>query len=166
MSAAALNDANKRTSISQLLNPLANNQQVDSTTLPPQSEETVLSEALRASQSGPSRNDVNGHQEDSSPGSSFQLRSASWELSQNGKRPEGPDPSRPYHFTPYPDGHVPDPRTTRPREGSMNAGGSNGAWPAPHEVSNMPYGTPVLAPSYSDERTGELLDIACCYSGL
>jgi hypothetical protein len=24
-------------------------------------------------------------------------------------------------------------------------------------VSNMPYGTPVLAPMYSDERTGEFI---------
>jgi len=145
---AALNDVHKRTSISQLLNPLANTSHEVSPSSP--SREPGVPPA-------PPQNGQNGHQEGSTPGSSFQLRSASWELSQGPKRTDGPDPSRPFHFSPFPEGYAPDARVARPRDDAGNLGGPSGAWPAPHEVSNMPYGTPVLAPMYSDERTGEFI---------
>ena len=145
---AVLNDANKRTSISQLLNPLAINSHEESPSSPLQAP--GIPPALP-------QNDHNGLKEGSGPGSSFQLRSASWELGQGPKRTDGPDPSRPYHFSPFAEGYTSDARTTRPRDDAGNLGGPSGAWPATQDVSNMPYGTPVLAPLYSDERTGEFL---------
>lgn len=143
---APMNDSHKRTSISQLLNPLG------AVSEQPMSRTPTIPSSMP---SAPSQNGQDVQQDGSSlhsPGSSFQLRSASWE--QGGgdgqspsKRPDGPDPSRPYHYTPFTDGYGLDARTVRPSAPS-------GPWPASHEVPNMPYGTPVIAPMYSDERTG------------
>jgi len=141
---AVLNDAHKRTSISQLLNPLANSSHGDS----PSSPSRALSVPQAQLQNG-----HNNSGEESAAGSSFQLRSASWELGQGPKRPDGPDPSRPYHFTPSTEGYPPDVRSVRPRDDAGNLGPS-GPWFTPHEASNMPYGTSV-PPMYSDERTGK-----------
>jgi [histone H3]-dimethyl-L-lysine9 demethylase len=143
----ALNDIHRRTSISQLLNPLANTSHEESPSSP--SRAPGIPSALP-------QNGHHDHQDGSAPGASFQLRSASWELGQGPKRTDGPDPSRPYHYSPFSNEYTSDARAARPRDGGNISGpsGPSGAWPAPHEVSNMPYGTPVLAPMYSDERTG------------
>lgn len=153
---AALNDVHKRTSISQLLNPLANS---GSRTEPPISP-SRLPALVSAGPSSPSQDGTSQNEQlldASNPGSSFQLRSASWDpLRQTLKRPDGPEANRPYHFHSFTEGFAADPRAARPRDGTGNSNGSSGVWPAPHEMPNMGYGTPVLAPLYSDERTGEL----------
>ena len=150
----AINDSHKRTSISQLLNPLAET--------PPEAtpQSSVSLERAPPPSSPASPNAQNGKESSltPSPGSSFQLRSASWGQ-RNGLSAgtDGLDPSRPFHYTPYsksPDGDARG--TSRPRDGAGNSLGHGGAWPARHEVPNMPYGTPVIAPMYSAERTGKL----------
>jgi len=141
-----LNDAHKRTSISQLLNPLGNSPHEGSTSSPSQGVP-----------SAPPQNGHDEHPDGSTPGSSFPLRSASWELGQGPKRTDGP-----YHYSPFPEEYPPDTRTSRPKDNAVNLAGPSGAWPAPHEMPNMPYGTPVLAPMYSDERTGKYFCMHIC----
>lgn len=153
----AVNDSHKRTSISQLLNPLGNNSP-EATAQSSESLERTPRPSSAASQND--QNAQNGGESSSihSPGSSFQLRSASWEQ-RNGlsKGTDGPDPPRPFHFNPHSEGPHGDARgTSRPRDGPGSTAGHGGAWPARHEVPNMPYGTPVITPMYSAERTGKL----------
>lgn len=144
---AAFSDVHKRTSISQLLNPspLANS---------PREGSPSSSSQTQGVSSAPPQNGGNGHSDGSAPGSSFPLRSASWGLGQGPKRTDGPDPSRPYHYTPFFEGVSPDTRAGRPKDNTGNITGPSGAW---SEMPNMAYGTPVLAPVYSDERTGKSL---------
>lgn len=150
-----MNDSHKRTSISQLLNPLGTNSQVES---PPSPSRATGDTTSRSTDPPPDIQFGENEQEGSSehgPGSSFPLRSASWEQS-NGqsKRPGEVDPSRPYHYTPYSDGYNADPRGSNRPKDTPN-GSQSSAWLAPHEVANMHYGPPVIAPLYSDERTGK-----------
>lgn len=151
----AIGDSNKRTSISQLLNPLGN----DSPEATPQS--SISLERTPAPTSPNVQNAQNGGESSLIPSpssSSFQLRSASWEQrNSQSTGTDGLDSSRPFHYIPYSESPGGDARgTSRSRDGASNSPGHGGAWPARHEVPNMPYGTPVIAPMYSAERTRKL----------
>lgn len=153
---AAMNDTHKRTSISQLLNPLGAVSSMPSPPRVPTASSLVPSAPLQNGQ---------GIQQDASslhaPGSSFQLRSASWEQGGDDQSPsrrtDGPDPSRPFPYSPFSEGYGADARAIRSRDGPSNFTVPNGPWPVAHEVSNIPYGSSIITPMYSDERTGE-----CC----
>lgn len=153
---AAMNDSHKRTSISQLLNPLGAVSQQEPMSSPPR-----ISAIPSSIPSAPSQNGQD-MQQGGSPGSSFQLRSASWEQGRGGgddQSPsmptDGPEMPRSYHYTPFQEVFDADSRPSRPRDGPSNFTQANGSWPSGLEVSNMLYGPSVIAPMYSDERTGE-----------
>ncbi|KZP21752.1 hypothetical protein FIBSPDRAFT_953511 [Athelia psychrophila] len=129
---AALNDAHKRTSISQLLNPLANTtSRVELSESPSRSQTLGHNGSFPASQNDMARNERNGIPDPSNPGSSFQLRSASWESGQAvTQRPD---------FASFPSVFPAD--ALPPLSRNFNR---SGAWP---------YGTSEIPPMYSGERS-------------
>ena len=150
-------DSPKRTSISQLLNPLGGS----SSEATVQSSISLERSPGSSSSASPNVQKAQNGGESSliqSPGSSFQLRSASWER-RNGLSTgtDGLDPPRPFHYIPDSESPDGDARgTSGSRDSAGNGPGHGGAWPARHEVPNMPYGTPVIASMYPAERTRKL----------
>lgn len=152
----------KRTSISQLLNPSSDSSSAYShpAHLPP------LPSSPGVPQYQHPQHPPHGpypHQQDS--GSSFHLRAASWEPVNDDpnapkRRPDvGPPTGRSYPMPPqiYADmnGDMSQ-RQPRPR---MDEHGNfvmpTGPWPPQPDVAGVPYASPIVAPMYSDERTCE-----------
>ncbi|KAH7916108.1 hypothetical protein BJ138DRAFT_996348 [Hygrophoropsis aurantiaca] len=154
-----LHDSHKRTSISQLLNPSSDSSSSYSNAvqLPSLSAPAGLSQYHN-----PQNNSQGGYGQPIEAGSSFHLRAASWDQvnedqSAVKRRLENGPPGRSYQMHPqmYSDVNAEmNSRQTRIRmeePGSFGMAGSS--WPAQPEVSNVSYGSPVMAPMYSDERT-------------
>ena len=140
------NDSHKRTSISQLLNPAIS---LQSSAYPPPP-------AIAA---GPAQTH-NEQQGVPSFQQSYGLRAASWDRQDEGtgrNQDNPPTPSRPYQQMHPPDVYGDQPaRPTRSRADDSNGFSvENAGWHPPHEIANLSYGAPVIAPMYSDERTGE-----------
>lgn len=155
-------DSHKRTSISQLLNPLAAQ---DSSAFPP-GQLPRLSNSVGPI---PDQQDVSSYHASFSPNSSFNLRAASWGRAPddpNKRRPDADAQSRPYPQHPHMNstdvmyGDHQASRVIRTRMEDTNGYGMNPPiWQQPqqHDISSMGYGPPVISPIYSDERTCEFL---------
>ncbi|KAF9224367.1 Clavaminate synthase-like protein [Gyrodon lividus] len=152
----SMHDSHKRTSISQLLNPSSDSSGY--------SHLPSLSSSPGVSQYQHPQHPPNGpYPQQPESGSSFHLRAANWEPVNDDqaapkRRPDaGPTVARSYPMPPHMyaemNGDVP-PRQQRQR---MDEHGNYpipaGAWSAQPEVSTVPYGSSVVAPMYSDERT-------------
>ncbi|KIJ70383.1 hypothetical protein HYDPIDRAFT_172215 [Hydnomerulius pinastri MD-312] len=154
-----VHDNHKRTSISQLLNPSSDSSGYSHPThLPSLASSPGVSQYQHAQH--PPHGPYTQHPES---GSSFHLRAASWEpvnddQSAPKRRPDaGPTAARSYPMPPHMyaemNGEIP-PRQPRPRmDEHGNYAMTGGAWPSQPEVSSVSYGSPVVAPMYSDERT-------------
>lgn len=151
----------KRTSISQLLNPSS-----DSSAFPHPTHLPGLSPPPGVSQyqhlphlpQGP-------YPQQPDSGSSFHLRAASWEPVNDDpnapkRRPDaGPPTGRSYQMPPQMyvemNGDISQ-RQPRPgMDGHGNFTMPTGPWPQQPDVSSVTYGSPIVAPMYSDERTCE-----------
>jgi hypothetical protein len=152
----ALPDSHRRTSISQLLNPLSN--------LPDQPPFALPQNSSLSGAVGPAQ-----LQQDQQPGqppfpgATFNLRAASWDHVQednnpNKRKPEnGTSPSRVYHSSPMNPTDGFGDHGTRATRSRVDEGGNyveNGMLYPSHEIASIPYGTTAIAPMYSDERTG------------
>jgi lysine-specific demethylase 3 len=156
-----LADSHKRTSISQLLNPLA--AQDGSAAFSP-AQLPNLPDSIGPNQVQQDQQGVPPYHPSFSNGSSFNLRAANWELPEDAtkRKPEnGATAPRHYH---QPQMNAPDvfvdqhgPRMVRPprMDDSNNYAMDGQMWPPQQDGVHMPYGTPVISPMYSDERTGE-----------
>lgn len=99
------------------------------------------------------------------PGSSFSLRAASWDhRAQEGinSRRQEADPAASCRYTPQPVNSHPGyqeqySRPVRPADEPSNYSIDVPPWPNSHEHHNIPYPHPVVAPMYTDERGGESL---------
>jgi [histone H3]-dimethyl-L-lysine9 demethylase len=153
----ALPDSHRRTSISQLLNPLSNLTDQQPFPLP---QNSSLSGAV-----GPQPDPQPG-QPPYNQGATFNLRAASWDHVQednnpNKRKPEnGTSPSRVYHPSSMNSTDGFGDHGTHPPRRVDEAGNyvDNRMWSPSHEIASMPYGTTVIAPMYSDERTGMCFD--------
>jgi lysine-specific demethylase 3 len=145
-----LNDSHRRTSISQLLNPLASSHEQSSfanPTLPP-----GISPSIGSPQDGTSTFQVTYNNN-----SSFHLRAASWEQSSNnqsGSKRKADGGQRlfcPVAFS-HQSGHFKDSgqRSVRNRVDVPPGYVEGGVWPS----QEIAYGASVLSSMYSDERTG------------
>jgi [histone H3]-dimethyl-L-lysine9 demethylase len=153
-------ESHRRTSISQLLNPLANVAEQSSFAVP---QNSSLSGAV-----GPTQlpEDQQPAQAPYNQEATFNLRAASWDHVQddnnpNKRKPEnGTAPSRVYHPSPMnPTEGFGDhgPRAARRVDEAGNYV-DTAMWSPSHEIASMPYGTTAIAPMYSDERTGMCFD--------
>ncbi|OAX39131.1 Clavaminate synthase-like protein [Rhizopogon vinicolor AM-OR11-026] len=152
-----IQDSHKRTSISQLLNP--------------SSDSSVYSHAphlpspvaVSQYQHAQHQSQANYNQPIESE-STFHLREASWEPSEDRSAPKRrvdnvPGPGRPYQLPPHPHMHAEPNGDMVHRQGRsrMDEPGNYGmppnSWPSQADMSNPPYGSSVVAPMYSDERT-------------
>jgi lysine-specific demethylase 3 len=155
-----LADSHKRTSISQLLNPLAVHDPSAAFSpdqLPNLSTPIGPNHVQRDQQGVPSFHPSFAN------GSSFNLRAANWELPQEATKQKPGNGTTARQYQPqmnssavFGDQHAP--RMIRPRmDDSNNFAIAGQVWPPQQDIANMPYGAPVISPMYSDERTGELL---------
>ncbi|EGO01531.1 hypothetical protein SERLA73DRAFT_166071 [Serpula lacrymans var. lacrymans S7.3] len=155
-----MHDSHKRTSISQLLNPLGTSHESSSYSpsvqLPSISSTTALSPYQHSHQAP--QGAFNAPVES---GSSFHLRAASWDHvtdDQGIPKRKGDNvgaTARSYHMPPHSYADVGDhgPRQVRSRmDDSGNYAMASSGWPPP-DTSNMSYGPSMVAPMYSDERT-------------
>lgn len=154
-----MQDSHKRTSISQLLNPSS-----DSSVY---SHAPHLPSPVAVSQyQHPPHQPQGSYGQSIESGSTFHLREASWEPSEDRSAPKrridnGPGPGRPYQLPPHPHMHGEPNGDMVPRQGRsrMDEAGNYGmptnSWPSQADMSNPSYGSSVVAPMYSDERTGE-----------
>lgn len=147
----------KRTSISQLLNPSS-----DSSVYPhPTHLPGLPSPGVSQYQHPPH----GPYPQQPESGSAFHLRAASWESVNDDpnapkRRPDaGPPTARSYPIPPHMyaemNGDMSQ-RQPRPRiDEHGNFAMPTPPWPPQSDVSGVPYGSPIIAPMYSDERTGE-----------
>ena len=160
-----MHDSHKRTSISQLLNPSSDSSAFSH---PPH---------LASPPGVPTYQHPQHHYpQHPDPASSFHLRAASWgpandDQSGAKRRPDaGPAPARPYpmqHMYPELNGDMQS-RQTRPRidEHTAYAMAAN-QWPhSQPEMSNVHYASSVVAPMYSEERTGNAICAHLCLYAL
>lgn len=151
-----INDPTKRTSINSLLNPQ------DASAFPAQLP--ILPVSVGTNQGPPhDHNGVPVYGPSFSNASSFNLRAANWDMSDDATKRKaaenGATAQRQYSHPHMTSGDVYEhhtPRLVRPRmEGDSNGYPIDGSqmWTPQQDVANMPYGTPVIAPLYSDERT-------------
>ncbi|KAF9246860.1 hypothetical protein BU15DRAFT_69720 [Melanogaster broomeanus] len=158
----SMHDSHKRTSISQLLNPSSDSSGYSHVTHLP----SLTSSAGVPQYQHPQHPPPHGpYSQQPESGSSFHLRAASWEPVNDDqvapkRRPDaGPNVARPYPMPPQMyaemNGDMPQ-RQQRPRiDEHGNYAIAANPWPTQPEVPNVPYGSPVMAPMYSDERTGQ-----------
>lgn len=151
----------KRTSISQLLNPSS-----DSSAYPHPTHLPSLSSPPGVSQYQHPQHPPHGpYPQQPESGSSFHLRAASWEpVNDDPNAPKrrldaGPPTGRSYPMPPHMyaemNGDMSQ-RQPRPRiDEHGNFAMPTGPWPPQPDVSGVPYGSSIVAPMYSDERTGE-----------
>lgn len=153
----SLNDPSKKTSINSLLNP-----QDASVAFPAQPPH--LTASLAPNPGHPHNQQGVPVYAPYSANASFNLRAASWDMSEDAakRKPEnGATAQRHYHHPSMNSAEAytehPGTRLVRPRlDESNNYPIDNQVWPAQPDIANMPYGAPVMAPMYSDERTGKL----------
>ncbi|KIJ19833.1 hypothetical protein PAXINDRAFT_174430 [Paxillus involutus ATCC 200175] len=159
----SMHDNHKRTSISQLLNPSSDSSGYSHVTHLPSSPGVSQYQHPQHPPHGP-------YPQQTESGSSFHLRAASWEPVNDDqaapkRRPDaGPTVARSYPMPPHMyaemNGDMPS-RQQRPRmDEHGNYAIAAGAWPVQPEVSTVPYGSPAVAPMYSDERTAISGDFA------
>ena len=144
----------KRTSISQLLNPSS-----DSSAYPHPTH--LTSSAVSQYQHPPHA----PYPQQPDSGSSFHLRAANWEPVNDDptapkRRPEaGPPTGRSYPMPPqvYADlnGDMSQRQPRQRMDEHANFAMPTGPWPQQPDVASVPYGSPIVAPMYSDERTCE-----------
>jgi lysine-specific demethylase 3 len=154
-----MHDSHKRTSISQLLNPSS-----DSSVY---SHATHLPSPVAVSQyQHPPHQPQPNYNQSIESASSFHLRAASWEPSDDQSVPKrridnGPVLARPYPLPPHHHMHTEPNGDMVPRQGrsrmddAANYAMPANSWPSQADMSNPPYGSPIVAPMYSDERTGK-----------
>jgi len=154
-----MQDSHKRTSISQLLNPSS-----DSSVY---SHAPHLPSSIAVSQyQHPQHQPQGNYNQSIESDSTFHLREASWEPSEDRSAPKrrpdaAPGPGRPYQLPPHPHMHAEPNNDMIARQGrsrmdeAPNYGMPASSWSSQPDMSNPPYGTPAVAPMYSDERTGE-----------
>ncbi|KAG2148007.1 hypothetical protein DEU56DRAFT_783508 [Suillus clintonianus] len=152
-----MHDSHKRTSISQLLNPSS-----DSSVY---SHATHLPSPVAVSQyQHPPHQQQPNYNQSIESASSFHLRAASWEPSDDQSVPKrridnGPGLARPYPMPTHPHMHGEPNGDMVPRQGrsrmddAANYAMPANSWPSQADMPNPPYGSPVVAPMYSDERT-------------
>ena len=159
---AAMNGMHdKRTSISQLLNPSS-----DSSAYPHPAHLPPLPSSPGVPQYQHSPHPPHPpypQQPDSA--SSFHLRAASWEpVNDDPNAPKRrPDPGTPtarsYPMPPQMYAEMNGDMSQRQQRPRMDEHGNfvmpPGPWPQQPDVSSVPYGSPIVAPMYSDERTCE-----------
>lgn len=169
----SLHDHNhKRTSITELLNPIAAtpassiDSYTNSTQLP-----SLHAQYLSSSQSHHNSQPSAYAPQQIGSGSSFSLRAASWDHGTKDdlavRRPES-DPSA-CRYTSTVQSHplYPEPvtRVPRPMDEQPNYGIEVGLWPPSHDTTNVSYapGPQMIAPVYSEERTGKrrFLSLGC-----
>jgi len=142
----ALQDLSKKTSINSLLNP---------------QEASAFPASVGAN---PGHHDNQGviYTTSFSNGSSFHLRAASWDSVNEAKRKAENGANGHHYLHPhqrisadtYSDSHAP--RMSRTRMGDIQQFPIEGpVWQPQQEVANMSYGTSVVPPLYSAERTRE-----------
>lgn len=161
-----MHDNHKRTSISQLLNPLGNNTNPDqSYSHPHPVQPPSLAPAMPVPPHPyphPHQPHPAGYPQQHDPNASFHLRAANWDHvneDQSGSKRKLDNPPRPYPLHPqmYHDATGTGDHAHRQARARMpEAPGypmHSGVWPSHTEVTAMPYGSPVVAPMYSDERT-------------
>ena len=157
----------KRTSINELLNPVAS---------APQShidQHPAYNQAQLQSLSAPQYIQAPHQQHVSAPpsyppqihpaGSSFSLRAASWDhRSQEGLNPRRQDSDSapscrygPQHVNSHPVYPEQYSRPPRPADEPSNYTIDVPPWPNSHEPHTVPYAHQVIAPMYTDERGGE-----------
>ncbi|KAG2053447.1 hypothetical protein BDR06DRAFT_457441 [Suillus hirtellus] len=152
-----MHDSHKRTSISQLLNPSSDSSVYSHATHLPSPV------AVSQYQHPPHQQQPNYNQPIDST-SSFHLRAASWEPSDDPSVPKrridnGPPLARPYPLPPHHHMHTEPNGDMVPRQGRSrmddpaNYAMPPNSWPSQADMSNPPYGSPIVAPMYSDERT-------------
>jgi lysine-specific demethylase 3 len=144
----------KRTSISQLLNPVGLVSSHEQPSFPHHSTLAGAIDQPHEQQGGHPFQHPYAHVPP------FNLRAASWGLQENAlkRKPDGGvslcTTHQPRRLTSRPIGdHGPNPM--RPRIDPSPNYMDGGVWPAAHEIAAVPYGAPVISPMYSDERTGE-----------
>lgn len=154
----SMQDPSKKTSITSLLNPEASS--------------GAFTSSLAASlNQAPHGQQLDVYGTSFVNGSSFNLRAADWNMADDISKRKGETGARIYqHMTaqePYvgsSSAHTPRIGRARVEEGPHYAmEGGQAAWHPPQlqNPANMPYGAPVVAPLYSDERTGESGAITC-----
>ncbi|OJA07528.1 hypothetical protein AZE42_07698 [Rhizopogon vesiculosus] len=152
-----IQDSHKRTSISQLLNPSSDSSVYSHAPhLPSPVAVSQYQHAQHQSQAN--------YNQSIEPESTFHLREASWEPSEDRSAPKRrvdnvPGPGRPYQLPPHPHMHAEPNGDMVHRQGRSrmdepgNYGMAPNSWPSQADMSNPSYGSSVVAPMYSDERT-------------
>ncbi|KAG8218303.1 hypothetical protein J3R82DRAFT_3917 [Butyriboletus roseoflavus] len=159
----------KRTSISQLLNPSS-----DSSAYPHPTHLPTLPSSPGVPQYQHPQHPPHGpYSQQPDSGSSFHLRAASWEPVNDDpnapkRRPDaGPPTGRSYPMPPHMYAEMNGDMSQRQPRPRMDEHGNfampTGPWPSQPDVSSLPYGSPIVAPMYSDERTSSSLAISGDY---
>ncbi|KAH7888104.1 hypothetical protein F5I97DRAFT_1865700 [Phlebopus sp. FC_14] len=153
-----MHDSHKRTSISQLLNPSSDSSGYSHATQLPS-----LSSSQAVSQYQNPQHPPHGpYPQQPESASSFHLRAASWEpvngdQSVPKRRPDaGPAMARSYPMPPHIYAEMNGDITQRQSVARPVDHGTyaiSGVWPSQPEGAAVPYGSPGVAPMYSDERT-------------
>lgn len=153
----SIQDPSKKTSINSLLNPEA-------------SSAAYTSSIAASLNQAPHGQQLDVYETSFVNGSSFHLRAADWTMADDASKRKGEAGStRLYqHMTPQEayagssSVHAPRMGRTRVDGGAhYTLEGGQPAWHPQQNPANMPYGAPVVAPLYSDERTGESGPINC-----
>lgn len=153
----------KRTSISQLLNPSSDS----SAAFAHPAHLTNLPSSPGLSQyQHPQHPPHPPYPQQPDSGASFHLRAASWEPVNDDpnapkRRPDaGPPTGRSYPMPPQMYAEMTGDMAQRQQRQRMDEHPNfvmpTGPWPPQPDVANVPYGSPIVAPVYSDERTCEL----------
>lgn len=155
----------KRTSISQLLNPSS-----DSSAYPHPTHLPSLPSSPGIAQYQPQHPPHGPYSQQPESGSSFHLRAASWEPVNDDpnapkRRPDaGPPTGRSYPMPPHLYAEMNGDMSQRQPRPRMDEHGNfimpTGPWPSQPDISSVPYGSPIVAPMYSDERTCERASIS------
>ncbi|KAG9317119.1 hypothetical protein JVU11DRAFT_1310 [Chiua virens] len=158
----------KRTSISQLLNPSS-----DSSAYPHPAHLPSLPSSPGVSQYQHPPHPPHGPYQQPDSGASFHLRAASWEPVNDDpnapkRRPDaGPPTGRSYPMPPHMYAELNGDLSQRPPRPRVDEHGNflmpAGPWPPQPDVANVPYGSPIVTTMYSDERTASALAISGDY---
>ncbi|KAI0921387.1 hypothetical protein AcW2_006378 [Taiwanofungus camphoratus] len=149
----------KRTSINELLNPIAATPSGSLDSTFNSNQLPSLSAFIQpAHPQHVQSNTASGYPPSMSSGSSFSLRAASWDHATKddmaARRPE-PDPAS-CRYTSVPSHSMYQDAFSRPArqiEETPNYGIDVPTWPGSTETANASYGPPMISPMYSDERT-------------
>jgi hypothetical protein len=148
----SVQDPSKKTSITSLLNPEASSVAFTSS----------IPASLNPNQVSPHVPQIDVYGTSFANGSSFNLRAADWNMADDASKHSAENGARLYQHIRH-DAYIESSSTHPPRMAARSRvdepshytmAGSQAIWHPPQDPASMPYGAPVVAPLYSDERTG------------